>query len=247
MIEISNRVRGGRHGIAPVIIAVILVAIIMVAGVAVYFFAIVTPSGSPSTSQSTQTSTAGSSTTSTLRTSSTSLTTGSSVRTSSTGSANVTNYSGSFNYTNPEGPSGERVFSNNTVQTYGSVQYAVGSFTFSINSLNYSGLGSGHGTMTVTTVGFCSGKVTFPYVFSVQATQLPGQNITLGFSGPTPANATVPLSCTGPMAGVSTATNEPVPFLAEYPGLITTATVPVTIDKNLGYGVTYYYNIVLAS
>jgi hypothetical protein len=244
MKEISNRTRSGRRGIAPVLIAIVIVVIVLVAAVAVYYSTTLTPSASSSTTQSTQSLTASSSTTSS---SSTLLTTVSSVGTSSTGSSDVTTYSGSFNYTNPEGPGGERVFSNNTVQTYGSVQLALGSFTFSINSQNYSGTGSGHGTLTVTTTGFCSGKVTFSYAFSIQATQLPGQNITLGFSTPTPVNATVPLSCTGPMNGVNTATNNPVPFLSEYPGLITTATIPVTVSENLGAGITYFYTISRAS
>jgi hypothetical protein len=159
--------------------------------------------------------------------------------TSSTGTSGIKTYSGNYNYTNPEGPGGERVFSNNTVQTYSSLQFAVGSFTFSINPQNYSGTGSGHGTMIVTTTGFCSGNVTVPYTFTIQATNLPGQNITISFSLPTPANATVPLVCTGPMNGVTQA-NNPVPFLAEYPGEVTTAIVPVTVYQNLGTRITYY-------
>lgn len=244
MKEISSLERSGRHGIAPMLIAIVVVVIILVAAVAVYFVATPSSSASATTSQSTQSLTTTSSTTSSTSSSAiTSSARTSSTGTSSTGSQKVNTYSGTFNYTNPEGPGGERVFSNNTVQTYGSVQSVTGSFTFSINSANYSGTGSGHGTLVLTTTGFCSGNVTVPYVFSIQATQLPGQNITIGFSSPTPANATVPLTCTGPLNGVNTATNNPVPFLAEYAGLVTFAVAPFTESQNLGYGITYYVNI----
>lgn len=156
-------------------------------------------------------------------------------------------YSGTYNFTIALGPGGERVFSNNTVQSYGSVQLASGSFTFSINPLNYTGTGRGSGTMVVTTTGFCSGKVTVPYTFFVQATHPPGQNISVFFLNPTPGSAFVPLHCTGQMSGVNTATNNPISFLPEYPGLLTTSTMPVTLSQNWGSGTTSYVSITQTS
>lgn len=232
--------KGKRSGVAPLLIVVVLVIVILVAGVGVYYIFLVVP-GTLGTSQSSSSHSSTSGLTSTTSSSS-SHSTGSSSLTSSTGTSGIKTYSGNYNYTNPEGPGGERVFTNGTVQLYSSVQFAVGSFTFSINPQNYSGTGSGHGTMIVTTTGFCSGNVTVPYAFGIEVTNLPGQNITVFFHPPTPVNATVPLTCTGPMNGVNQA-NDPVPFLAEYPGEISTATVPVTVSQNLGHGITYYYYI----
>jgi hypothetical protein len=156
-------------------------------------------------------------------------------------------YSGTYNFTIGLGPGGERVFSNNTVQSYGSVQLASGSFTFSINPLNYTGTGRGSGTMIVTTTGFCSGKVTVPYTFFVQGTHIPGQNISVFFLNPTPGSVFVPLHCTGPMSGVNTATNNPISFLPEYPGAFTTATMPATMSRNWGSGTTSYLMITQTS
>ena len=140
------------------------------------------------------------------------------------------------------------MFSNDTVQTYSSVQYASGNFTVAINSQNYTGLSTGHGTITVITTGFCSGKATVAYTYTVTAEYLQGVvNFTFAFSTPVPANVTVPLSCTGPMNGVSTATNDPIPFLPEYPGLVSTAMIPVTIDQHPGANTSYYCRIVQTS
>jgi hypothetical protein len=157
-------------------------------------------------------------------------------------------YSGTFQFTNPAGPGGERTFTNNdTVQTYGSQQNASGSFTFSVNSGGLSGSGSGHGTMTVTTTGFCSGQTIFPYTFNItDATTIlgGGKNMTIFIGDPTPANFTVPLTCTGPTTGVS-ATGNTDPYLAIYPNEITIAipVAPVTVSENLGSGITYTYTV----
>ncbi len=167
--------------------------------------------------------------------------------TTTTGQSGFHTYSGTYNFTIALGPGGERVFSNNTVQTYGSVQLASGSFTFSINPLNYTGTGRGTGTMIVTTTGFCSGKATVPYTFFVQATHPPGQNISVFFLNPTPGSAFVPLHCTGQMNGVNTATNNPISFLPEYPGLLTTANMPVTVSRNWGSGTTSFVSITQTS
>jgi hypothetical protein len=196
-----------------------ILIIAAVAGVGVYYLTL-----SPGTTGPTRTTTHGPATTSGFHT-----------------------YSGNYNFTIPLGPGGERVFSNNTVQSYGSVQLATGSFTFSINPLNYTGTGRGTGTMIVTTIGFCSGKVTVPYTFFVQATHPPGQNISVFFLNPTPGSAFVPLHCTGSTSGVNTATNNPISFLPEYPGLLTTATMPVTMSRNWGSGTTSYVSITQTS
>ena len=74
----------------------------------------------------------------------------------------------------------------------------------------------------MTTVGFCTGSQTIHYSFSIpDATTLLGGNLTVFFSQENPANYSVPLTCTGDMTGVSTATNNPWPYLPEYPGEIT--------------------------
>jgi hypothetical protein len=163
--------------------------------------------------------------------------------TTTPGPSGLHTYSGSYNFTIPLGPGGERVSSNNTVQSYGSVQLASGTFTFSINPLNYTGTGRGSGTIVVTTTGFCSGTVTVSYTFFVQATHPPNQNISVFFLNPKPGSAFVPLHCTGSTTGVNTATNNPISFLPEYPGLLTTATMPVTVSRNWGSGTTSFVTI----
>lgn len=210
-----------RVGVAPLLIVVVILIVVVVAALGVYYVAL--NSGVPGPTHTTTT------------------------RIGSTGPSGVHTYSGTFNFTTPLGPGGERVLSNNTVQAYGSVQLASGSFTFTINSQNYTGTGTGQGTMTVTTTGFCSGKVTVPYTFFIQATHLPGQNISVFFLNPTPGSAMVSLSCTGPMNGVNTATNNPISFLPEYPGAFTTATTPVTFSRNWGGGTTSYVSITQTS
>jgi len=137
------------------------------------------------------------------------------------------------------------VLSNNTVQTYGSVEVGTGSFTFFVAASNSSGSGVGHGTLVVTTSGFCSGRTTVPYTFTIpDATTLLGGNITVFIGDPTPGNFTVPLTCTGPMAGVSTATNNPAPFLATYPNELSVAAVPSTVNQHLTGNIDYYFSIV---
>jgi hypothetical protein len=137
------------------------------------------------------------------------------------------------------------VLSNGTVQSYNSVQFASGSFTFSVAAFNRSGSGSGHGTLVVTTTGFCSGTTTVPYTFLIpDATTILGGNLTVFLGTPTPSTFMVPLSCTGPMAGVNTATNNPAPFLSVYPNEITTASTPVTVTQHLPGNINYYYKII---
>ena len=232
-------------GIARIFLVVVIVVILLVAGAGIYFLVISNNSGTSVTTQSSHSTATTSSRTTTstksvvsLRTSATSTS-----RSSSSVSSGVTTYTGTFNFSQPLGPSGERVLSNYTVQTYSSTQVGSGSFTFFISALNQSGTGSGQGTLVVTTTGFCSGTVTVPYTFTIpDATTLLG-NLTVFFSIPTPANFMVPLSCTGPMGGVDTSTNNPLTFLAVYPNEISLGSVPGTVTQHLSGNVSYSYTI----
>jgi hypothetical protein len=219
-----------------VIVAAVIV-VLVVASAAAYYLVVANSSSSTSLSKSSaQTSTASSSTPRTASSSTISRTT--------TGSSALKTYSATFNFSVPLGPFGELTFSNNdTVKTYSSVQVASGSFTFSINPANYSGSGSGHGTLTVTTTGFCSGSTTFPYTFSIpDATTILGGNITVFIGDPTPANFTVPLTCTATANSDSTNGNT-FPFLSTYPNEMSIATVPVTVTQHLAGNVSYSYTI----
>jgi hypothetical protein len=147
----------------------------------------------------------------------------------------VTIYSGTFNFTLPlDGPSGVRTFSNGTVQYYNSTQVGSGTFSFFIAALNESGSGSGQGTLTLTTRGFCSGTVTFPYTFKVTDATLPLKgNLTVAFGMELPVNYTVPLTCTGSLSG-ATQVNNPWPYLPEFPGEFSVATVPASVIGHSG-------------
>lgn len=217
---------------------VVIVVILIIAGIGIYYFAF---SGSSGHSLTTLSSNHSSTTSQSRSTSANSV--NAAVAKSTTLTSGMTTYSGTFNFSLALGPSGIRTLSNNTVQTYSSIEAGSGTFTFFISPVNKSGSGSGRGTLVVTTTGFCSGKVTIPYTFTVpDATTLLG-NLTLFFSTPTPANYTVPLSCTGPMAGVNTSTNDPGPYLSVYPNEISTATTPVTVTENLSGNIAYSYTI----
>jgi hypothetical protein len=165
---------------------------------------------------------------------------------STTAVSGLKTYSGTFQFTNPEGPSGERTFSNNdTVQTYSSLQNGSGSFTFSTSNGGLSGSGSGHGILVVTTTGFCSGRTTLPYTFNItDATTEFAGNLTIFIGDPIPGNFTVPLTCTGPTTGVFATANTD-PYLAIYPNELTVpvSTTPATITENLGSGITYTYTV----
>ena len=187
--------------------------IIAVAGGA-YFFAFASPGSS------------GAKTTST----STTVHTTSAKSVTSTTSMGLTYYTGSFNYSLATGPSGVRSFPNGTAQYYNSTEVGSGTFKFFIAAANYSGSGTGQGTITITTQGFCAGSQTIHYTFLVpDATTILDGNITVFFSGEVPANYTVPLTCTGSMASAYTA-NNPWPYLPEYPGefSIPLASVPTS-------------------
>jgi len=223
----------GREGIGTIVIVVLVVLVIIVAGAA-YVFTFTGKTSAPNTASGTTTLTTRTTATFPLPSYSTS---GSGATTA------YQRYSGVYNYTNPIGPSGERVFSNDTVQTYGSVQVASGSFSFFVNPANYTGFGSGTGTMTVTTTGFCHGTVTYGYTFKITAAWPPGAALTLGFGTPVPVNFTVPLTCAGPMQGVDTSTNNPAPYLSTYPGLLSINSFPYAVSEHLSGGTSYHFSI----
>ncbi len=56
-------------------------------------------------------------------------------------------------------------------------------------------------------------------------------------------SCSVHLSCKGDMTGVSTATNNPSPFLPTYPNEITVPSVPGTINQQQTGGFKYAFNI----
>jgi hypothetical protein len=207
-----------RTGIGTALIVIIIVVVIAIASVASYYALSSSNAASKSGVSSTGSSISTRTSTSTLI-----LTTADSSKSgSSTSSTALTYYTGSFNYSVPDGPSGVRSLPNGTTQYYNSTQVASGTFTFSIAASNSSGSGTGKGTYTMTTRGFCTGSETFPYTFTIpDATTLLGGNLTIFFGPTVPGNYSVVLSCTGNMAGVSTATNNPGPYMAEYPGEIT--------------------------
>ncbi|MGA2663655.1 MAG: hypothetical protein ABSF83_01750 [Nitrososphaerales archaeon] len=200
-------------------IVIIIVVVLAIASAAAYYAL----SSSKVASTTSGASNTGSPVSTTTSRSTVALTTASSTKSgSSSGSAGLTYYAGSFNFSVPEGPSGVRSLSNGSAQYYNSVQTASGTFTFFIAADNLSGSGSGRGTYTMTTTGFCTGSETFPYTFSIpDATTALAGNLTIFFSNPVPGNYSVSLTCTGDMAGVSTATNDPGPFLPVYPGEFT--------------------------
>ena len=233
---------------APVVIAVAMVIVILIAAVG-YYFVVISPSGSTtaSTSQPNHSSVSSSSSASLSKsTLSTSKISTSTISTSTTLSG-VHTYRAVYNFSLGLGPSGVRVLPNETVQQYTSVQVASGTFTFSINPQNYSGTGSGHGTLTVTTTGFCSGSVTLSYDFPVQATNILGGNITFFVGLARPGNFSVPLTCTGPMEGVSTATNDPATFLATYPNELGVPSIPFTVNEHLQGNISYYFSVTQTS
>lgn len=221
-----------RPGIAIIVIVMALIVVLVVAGAATYYLVVARSSSSLSES-STRASTTSSSA---PRTSSSSV--------STTGPSGLKTYSVTFNYSLPLGPVGELTYSNNdTVKTFNSTQVASGSFTFSINPATYEGSGSGQGTMTVTTVGFCSGRTTFSYTFQIpDATNILGGNITVFIGDPTPLNFTVPLTCTATALPGSTNGNT-FPFLSVYPNEISVAAVPVTVTQHLTGNIDYSFTI----
>jgi uncharacterized protein (UPF0333 family) len=217
--------RNKRSGISTTVLAVVIVVVLILAGVGAFFALSTDHASTVSTSSQAKSSI---STVAATRSSTASAS-------SSAGSRGVTTYSGTFNFTLPlDGPSGVRTFSNGTTQYYNSTQVGSGTFSFFIAALNESGSGSGQGTLTLTTKGFCSGTVTFPYTFKVtDATLLLKGNLTVFFGMELPVNYTVPLTCVGSMTG-ATQVNNPWPYLPEFPGEFSVATVPASAIGHSG-------------
>ncbi len=153
-------------------------------------------------------------------------------------------YKGTFAYVNPLGPFGINDSSGKPVE-WNSTQTASGSFTFSINPTTYIGTGSGQGSITVATHGYCTGTVTVPYTFTIQAVHPPGENFEIAFNTPTPPSAMVQLACQGSTAGFNQA-NNPITFLSVYPNGLNVASLPTTASQAPTAGISYTVTIVQA-
>lgn len=165
--------------------------------------------------------------------------------TTSTGTQGRVNYKGTFTYVTPLGPFGINDSSGKPVE-WNSTQTASGSFTFSIDPATYLGTGSGQGSITVATHGYCTGTVTVPYTFPIQVAHPPGENFIISFDPPTPSNVTVSLTCLGSTNGFNTA-NNPVAFLSVYPNGLSLASIPATSSQVPTGGISYTVTIAQAS
>lgn len=150
-------------------------------------------------------------------------------------------YRGTFNYITPLGPLGIN-YSNGKLSQWNSTQTASGTFTFSINSLTYTGNGTGQGSITVSTQGYCTGSVIVPYTFTITATDVPGENFIVAFNTPTPPTAMVPLTCEGSTEGFSTS-NNPVTFVSVYPTGLSAAAFPTTESQPPKGGISYTVSV----
>lgn len=240
----GSPVSKARPAIGVIVIVVVLICVVVVASASAYFL-VFAHSTSTTTSQSSNASSNQSTVPTSTTTSTSTIVIGTSDAT--TTSSSLMTYSGTFNFTNPGGPFGELTFSNNdTVRTYNSVQVASGSFTFTVNPGNLSGSGTGRGTLTVTTTGFCSGRTTLPYTFGITDVAEIGSNITVFVGTPTPVNFTVPLTCSvQPNPGSSN--GDTFPFLSTYPNELTVPVLPASVDEHLSGGISYGFTIVPAN
>jgi hypothetical protein len=231
-----------RLGIAPLVIAVILVVVVAVAGIGVYVFVFTGPGAGGS---STSTVTVGNASSVTNSHTST-VTIGSTVSTGpAAGTQGYENYRGSYTYVTPLGPFGINDSSGKPVE-WNSTQTATGSFTFSVNPATYIGTGSGQGSITVTTHGYCTGTVTVPYTFTIQVAHPPGENFIISFNTPTPSTVMVQLTCVGSTNGFNT-TNNPVAFLSVYPNGLSLASIPATSSQVPTAGISYSVSITRAN
>lgn len=227
-----------RPGVATLAIVVILVVVVAVAGAGVYVFVLTGPSTGSST---TPTVTIGNASSVTNGHTST-VTVGPST---STGTQGYENYKGTFVYANPLGPFGINDSSGKPVE-WNSTLSASGSFTFSINPATYIGSGSGQGSITVATHGYCTGTATVQYTFSITVAHPPGENMIISFNTPAPSSVMVQLTCQGPTTGFNTA-NNPVTFLSVYPNGLSLASVPSTSSQTPTGGISYTVTVTQAS
>jgi len=231
-----------RPGIAPLVIAIVLVVVVAVAGVGVYVFVFTAQSTGGS---STPTVTVGNPS-SVTNGHTTTLTIGSTTSTGpATGSQGYENYQGSYTYVTPLGPFGINDSSGKPVE-WNSTQTATGTFTFFLNPATYVGSGSGQGSITVTTKGYCTGTATVPYTFTIQVAHPPGENYLISFDTPAPSNVTVQLTCQGSTNGFNTA-NNPVTYLSVYPNGLSLASIPATSSQAPTAGIGYSVNITTVS
>ena len=227
-----------RHlGVATATIVVVLVVIIAVAGAGTYVFVFFSPgnSGAKTTTTSTlkigTTLPSGPTTTETLG-----------VGTSATSDQRNLSYEGTYTYTVPLGPSGANSSTGKLVQ-WNSTQMASGSFTFSINPATYIGTGTGHGSITVTTRGYCTGSTKVQYTFAIEAVSIPETtNVSITFNDPTPSSVMVQLTCQGSTVGFFTA-NNPVTYLSVYPNGLDLNSFPAKVSQTLTGGISYSYDI----
>jgi hypothetical protein len=212
---------GRRVGMAVMVMVVVLVVIVAAAGTVTYYLVVTThtPSGTETTTHTLATITTG----------------------SASGQA-LESFSGDFHYFIPLGPFGIYTSPSGEVTEWNSTQTAAGSFTFTVDPSTYEGTGTGHGTITVATHGYCAGSSTVQYTFTILATWLPKENLTIAFEDPTPGNVTVSLACQGSTAGFN-AVNNPIGFLSVYPDLLTMASTPANDTATLSGGITYSVSV----
>ena len=153
----------------------------------------------------------------------------------------MVNYRGNFTYVTPLGPSGINDSSGKPVQ-WNSTQTASGTFTFSINPATSIGRGSGQGTITVATHGYCTGSTTVQYSFTINAVYETGFGFEIGFNNPNPPTVMVQMSCQGSTNGFFTANNS-VKYLSVYPNGLNPVTIPYTTSQSPKGGIGFTVNI----
>jgi hypothetical protein len=226
-----------RKGVATPIIVLAVILVIAVGAAGAYFVFSSRGSSSGSSSTNSKNSSSAGTSHSTSRTS-----VSSSLSTSSSSPSGLRTYAGTFAYTQPLGPFGINSTSSGKISEWNSTESSSGTFVFSINPANYTGTGSGRGTMIVTTRGYCTGSVTVPYTFTIEATDILGGNITVGFLTANPESAMVQLTCQGPTTGFNQA-NNPVSFLSVYPNLVSISSAPKTVSQPPITGISYSITI----
>jgi len=233
VVQVEGKIMKPRPAITTIVLVAVVVVVIAGAGVA-YVFVFSSP-GSPGAKTTTSTLSIGA-TTSNVPT--TTVTVGS----STTGTQSYQDFSGTYTYIVPLGPSGINDSTGKPIQ-WNSTQTATGSFTFSINPSTYLGSGSGQGSITVSTRGYCTGSNTVQYTFGIEPEDIPGtKNVSIAFNIPTPSTVMVQLSCQGSTVGFYTA-NNPVTYLSVYPNGLDLNSFPAKASMVLTGGISYTVSI----
>ena len=214
---------------------VAVVFVIVIAGVGTYVF-VFAPGAARTSSTTILVNTSHTSTGTTFSS------TASTAKTSSSGNPT---YYGTFTYITPLGPFGINDSTGKPVQ-WNSTQAVSGNFTFSIDPSTYMGQGTGQGSITVATRGYCTGSQTVSYTFTISAFHLPGEDYLITFNTPTPGSVTVNLTCQGSTVGFNAA-NNPVGFLSVYPNELSPASLPSTSSQEPTAGISYSVTITQAS